>query len=581
MVLNLDACKSRKAFLRAIQANQSGQYDSRQTGEKHQWSNIDLDPTPPHERTWGPVTYLAFWLSFAADSISWTAGSATIALGIKWWHAYIALNIAHIIITYMIVIAGRGPARYHIGFPVMARLSYGVWGSYMAVFRGKMRATICIVWNGVNSYYGGRLVSVAITCIWPRWKTLPNHLPESAGISSTDLGAVFIFWFVFQCMTVIHARDMKYFYWAKAILVFICMHGVLIWWMVVANGSLNTSYAKKQQSASTQGWLFMQAFNTGLGVGASLTVNQGDIARYATSPRAQFWPQLVGFPIASSLPILYGILVASASQVVTGTAFWNLWDVLDYMFVQYEHNPGARFLLFFCSGSLALSYIGINLATNCLPFGSDMSALFPKWMTIRRGQFICCALGIVICPWKILVSASTFVAFLSGYGYWMAPIAAIMMVDYYFVKNGNVDVPHLYTGSPSGRYWYYKGWNSRAVVVTVVSLVPCLPSFASTIATHDVSVSTGAEHMFFLSFLLTYIIATVMYYLSYIVFPEKPGIRVEAPREAYADMYDQQELDGRTSTRDTTTRSSNSLVSIVERVEDDADSGNTVYIDKA
>jgi len=53
----------------------------------------------------------------------------------------------------------------------------------------------------------------------------------------------------------------------------------------------------------------------------------------------------------------------------------------------------------------------VNLATNSLPFGSDLSAIFPRWMTIRRGQVLCTVLGIAIVPWKLLNSAQAFLTF--------------------------------------------------------------------------------------------------------------------------------------------------------------------------
>lgn len=34
---------------------------------------------------------------------------------------------------------------------------------------------------------GGRLVSVALRCIWPQWGRLPNGLPASADITSQQL----------------------------------------------------------------------------------------------------------------------------------------------------------------------------------------------------------------------------------------------------------------------------------------------------------------------------------------------------------------------------------------------------------
>uniref|UniRef100_A0A0W0FS71 Uncharacterized protein n=1 Tax=Moniliophthora roreri TaxID=221103 RepID=A0A0W0FS71_MONRR len=148
-------------------------------------------------------------------------------------------------------------------------------------------------------------------------------------------------------------------------------------------------------------------------------MNQADIARYARKPNDQFWGQILMFPITSAIPGLYGILIASASKELYGKALWNLWDVTQSMLDQYPNSPGARFGVFLAAGSMALALTAINLSTNCLPFGSDITALFPKYMTIRCGQFICCLAGLAIVPWKILKDGKTFLAFLSGYGYCM------------------------------------------------------------------------------------------------------------------------------------------------------------------
>ncbi|TRM61275.1 permease [Schizophyllum amplum] len=528
--------KSRQAFLHAIQSEQA---DIVQT-EDHQWSNVDLDPSPPKDRTWNSWVYFAFWLSHAANGSAWTSGSSTITLGLSPLSAWLSLAFAHLFVTALIVLNGRGPSRYHIGFPVIARSVFGVWGSYMVIF---MRAVVCIVWNGVNSYYGGKLVSVAIKAIWPSWGNLPNALPASAGITSTDMAAFWIFIMVFAGMSFIHSRDLRYFYQVKSVLVFIVMHALLIWWMVKAKGVNFTVFPEAHMSTDSRAWLVLQAFNAGLGTASSLTVNQGDMARYATKPNDPLWTTLIGYPIASALPCLYGILVASASKKITGTALWNLWDTLDYMLDQYpeSENRGARFGIFLLASILALAYVGTNLAINSLPFGSDMTAMFPRYFTIRRGQFAATMLGVCIVPWKILVSAKAFLTFLSGYGYWLAPIAAVLTVDYYYVKRGNIDLPHLYTGAPTGRYYYTKGWNWRAISVVILSLLPCLPGFANSVATEPLNISVTSQRLFYIGFVLTYAIACVMYYAICLVFPEP---RFDEPFEALADANDAREAAG-------------------------------------
>ncbi|KIK67916.1 hypothetical protein GYMLUDRAFT_36722 [Collybiopsis luxurians FD-317 M1] len=509
--------------------------------EENRWSNQDLAPTPPNQRKWNAWVYAAFWTAHAADATAWTAGSATVALGLKWWQAWLALNVAHILGTLLIVANGRMASRYHIGFPVCARVSWGMWGSYMAV---TMRAVICIIWNGVNTFYAGRLVDVCLQCIWPSWARVSNTLPESSGITTRELAGFLIAWFIFQCLTLIHPRDLKWFYVAKSIIVLTAMHGVLIWWMRKNGGVHFPSQSAESLSGSTRAWLWMQAFNSGFGAVSSLTVNQADIARYAKSPNSQLWGQIFVYPLASALPGLYGVLVASASKELYGTPLWNLWDVTQQMLDEYPHNSGARFGIFLAAGSMALALIAVNLATNCLPFGSDISALFPKYMNIQRGQFLCCLLGLAIAPWKILENGSTFLAFLAGYGYWLAPVAAIVCVDYFFVQHGNIAVHELYNDSPEGWYWYRKGWNIRAPIITILSLIPCLPGFAWTIS-KKVKISPDAARLSNMSFILTYAIAAFMYWVSYLLWPNTTPSKFDKVGEHFehlANCLDEEEV---------------------------------------
>ncbi|EME38216.1 hypothetical protein DOTSEDRAFT_39271 [Dothistroma septosporum NZE10] len=117
------------------------------------------------------------------------------------------------------------------------------------------------------------------------------------------------------------------------------------------------------------------------------------------------------YPIASALPYLYGILVAACAKKLTREAYWNIWDVMTFMLPQYPEDHGARFGNFLIAVAMAFSYL------------ADLTAMFPRWMTIRRGQILCTILGIAIVPWKLLNSAEAFLTFSSGYGCWLALIA--------------------------------------------------------------------------------------------------------------------------------------------------------------
>jgi cytosine/uracil/thiamine/allantoin permease len=51
-----------------------------------------------------------------------------------------------------ICLTGRIGATYHISFPVVARASFGIWGSLWPVFN---RAAMACIWYGVQAWIGG------------------------------------------------------------------------------------------------------------------------------------------------------------------------------------------------------------------------------------------------------------------------------------------------------------------------------------------------------------------------------------------------------------------------------------------
>lgn len=296
---------------------------------------------------------------------------------------------------------------------------------------------------------------------------------------------------------------------------------VLIWAIVLNGGSVGPSFqvSPQIQDPDYYGWLWMMALNSGFGGCSALIVAQADIARYARKPSDQTWSQLITYPVFSALPALFGILVASCTSNFWGKQYWNLWDVLSKALDYYEMSSASRALVFLASFAFAVAILGTNVAANSLPFGSDIAGLFPRWINIRRGQVLCALLTFPIVPWKIIKSAKSLLTFLSGYSILMGPFAAICIVDYFFVRNGNYYISDLYVGNSKSRYWYTRGWNIRAAVAWIAGVALPFPGFIATFGT--VSVNTGATRMWYLGYLLSLVVSGGLYYMSYFIFTDK------------------------------------------------------------
>lgn len=133
----------------------------------------------------------------------------------------------------------------------------------------------------------------------------------------------------------------------------------------------------------------------------------------------------------------------------------------------------------------------MNISANSLSAANDFSALFPRYVNIRRGQLLCALLCWALVPWKILASAGSFLNFMSAYAIFLGPIAAIMLFDFWVVHKRRYDTRALY--NPAGIYRYNGGLvNWRAVVAFLVGVAPSLPGFVNGINS-NIDVGVGVH----------------------------------------------------------------------------------------
>ena len=96
--------------------------------EGRTWSNEDLDPTPPEKRTWRWWNYVIFYwgLSFG----NWTLGATMVGIGLNWWQAILTIFLSQTISSIAMFFNSRCASVYHIGYPVVGRSVFGMYGAY-------------------------------------------------------------------------------------------------------------------------------------------------------------------------------------------------------------------------------------------------------------------------------------------------------------------------------------------------------------------------------------------------------------------------------------------------------------------
>lgn len=243
-----------------------------------------------------------------------------------------------------------------------------------------------------------------------------------------------------------------------------------------------------------------------------------DVARWASKPNAVIPATLFCNTFYNPLSAVFGILGTSALQSATGQTLWKPWDVMAYI-LDENWTSGVRFGVFLLATAWFYLVFAQNISSNMIPFGADISMLWPKHLSMTRGYLIIHLLAWCICPWKIYVSASTFFDFMGAYGIFMGPAVSIMIVEYWVVSKGNIFVPSIYVGNKSNpNYWYKRGWNVRAYVAYIVSVGICFVGFVNKVGA---PVPQSAVRIGQLGWFLSFTAGGVTYWVVNLVWPHE------------------------------------------------------------
>ena len=364
------------------------------------------------------------------------------------------------------VLNGTIGARLHIAFPILNRSSFGFWFSYFSVISRVVLSLFWFgiqTFVGSECVYQVRLLFLPSFCrhLTITLSDAKSHLaihrstPESSSsqcaynhfwCASTTRSyqnakltltypegmiCYFLYWLIQFPFMLVSPQKIRWLFFAKAIIVPPTWLAMLIWALVRVPPHSGILAQKAVLGGSELSWAWFSALNSALGNYATLGVNIPDFTvgrRYQTvshllmcgisnpeicqdreSVRKQEidpfndtnryshrqYIQLIIIPVGFTIASFIGIAVTSAGIALYGQVLWDPLKLIDH----WDNRAAA----FFASFAFTLGTLGTNISANSLSAGNDMTALWPRYINIRRGQVICAFLGgWVLCPWEIL-----------------------------------------------------------------------------------------------------------------------------------------------------------------------------------
>jgi len=406
--------------------------------------NKDLAPIPPEKRSWNTYNYASLWVAMSVCIPTYMLASGLIAGGMDWIQAIVTILLGNLIVLVPMLLNAHAGTRYGIPFPVFVRASFGVRGANIPAI---LRALVACGWFGIQAWIGGH-----------------------ANIAGSHWICFLLFWAINMLVIWRGIETIKFLEGIGAPFMLVVGLLLLLWITRKAGGFGPVLHTPSKFTTTSEFLRFFVPSLTGMvGFWATVALNIPDFTRYAKSQRAQMVGQALGLPTAMTLYSFIGVAVTSASAMIFGEAIWDPVVLLG----RFKQPLIALIALV----ALLVATLNTNVAANVVSPSNDFSNLRPSLISFRTGGLITGVVGILMMPWKLLSTFSSYIfGWLVGCSAFLGPIAGIMICDYYLVRNRQLEVNDLYR--LGGVYGYWKGFNLIAVVALVAGVAFALIGLA-------------------------------------------------------------------------------------------------------
>lgn len=483
--------------------------------------NHDLRPVEEARRQWLWYNYVFFWIADSFNINTWMIAGTGVQLGMTWWQTWLSVWVGYLFAGFFVSLSARIGVVNHISFPIALRASFGIFFSIWPVIN---RVVMSCIWYAVQLMVAAPCIGLMLRAIFGQHldQTMPNGI-HNANLTTFLFLLFFLFWLFSLPFLWLPPHKIRHLFTFKAYVTPVAGVAFLVWTLVKAHGAGPVIHEKSQKHGLELAWLFVESTMNALANFATLITNAPDFARFADKPTFSMkWVvQTVSIPLCFSVTSLIGILVSSASQVLYGQPTWSPLDVLGNFLNNY--TAGNRAGVFLLAFAFAIAQLGTNISANSLSFGTDVTALLPQYMNIRRGSYLCALLALVVQPWNLLLSSSQFTTYLSAYSVFLSSIIGVMLSDYYYVRRGYLNLPHLYSlqapedpAKPSVYRYNKIGVNWRALVAYLCGILPNMVGFVGATGHH---VPIGAVEVYRINFFVGVFLAGLVYTLLAYFFP--------------------------------------------------------------
>ncbi|MFB7724018.1 MULTISPECIES: NCS1 family nucleobase:cation symporter-1 [unclassified Nocardia] len=436
--------------------------DSPPTAPVYDPALTNEDLAPLREQRWGSYHIFAFWMSDVHSVGGYVTAGSLFALGLAGWQVLAALLIGITIVYFLCNLVAAPSQRAGVPYPVMCRSAFGVRGANIpAIIRG----LIAVAWYGIQTYLASAALIVVAVKLWP--SLAPYAVADDYGF----LGLSLLGWCAYLVLWVVQAavfwqgmesiRKFIDFCGPAVYVVMFLLCGYLIY--KAGWGSIDLQLG----AVKYHGWDALPVILGAIALVVSYfcgpMLNFGDFSRYAKSMESVRRGNLLGLPV--------NFLAFSLLVVITASLTIPVYGELITDPVETVSRIDSTFAIVLGALTFTIATVGINIVANFISPAFDFSHVSPQRISWRMGGMIAAVGSIIITPWNLYNNPEVIHYTLEVLGAFIGPLFGVLIADYYLIRKRTIHVDELFTLSPTGSYWYRKGFNPVAVIATVVGAI--------------------------------------------------------------------------------------------------------------
>jgi len=438
--------------------------------------NWELVSVNPNNKIWNWKDLFCFWGSSIQSIIGFSLiASLYLVYQLNFFIVLFGCIIGSILVYIFSNLIGKPSQKHGIPFPVLLRLSMGVYGArYVAMLRG----LVGIFMFGVQTYFIsksiGYLIRISFFSIDSTILDKDIFLLFFMGLNIIDgFSLIFAIWTQYLLFSN-GQRFIKRIINFSALFVYL---GLVIFFIILIrenhNEILDASsvlfenniiYSKQNLIA------LLSVAGTFFAYFSIIIINFGDFSRYAKSEsdvnkgNLSLLLNLLIFSFLAISLVLGSSIVFEKNLIPIDRLLTNPTDIIG----KFDNTVLTFVALLF----ILVASASTNLIANYIPSQNSIINFFPNKFSLRSSGIIIIFLGFIFAVfWDPVLSKIGVLSFVDTLGSFFGPIAGIMIVDYYFIKNRKVINKDIFSSNKDGAYHYSSGWQIKAIYSLFIGFI--------------------------------------------------------------------------------------------------------------